>query len=109
MSIPAHKSRPGDGPEAAESVVTTHDQDTGRTAAPHLSLDEIAASHPGYVLIVKTPSARITRRVFLSLHAAVKATERAEARGHATSLTLCRVVPYLTGSDLHGTAVIAGE
>lgn len=68
---------------------------------PYLSAAEIQASRPSYVLIVKTPADRITRRVFLSLHGAVKACERAQARGNAAHLELCRLVPYMTGAELH--------
>lgn len=85
--------------------VTAHPQDTESPVPPHLTATEIRESRPTYVLIVKTPSDRITRRVYLSLHAAVRATERAQARGHAASLELCRLVPYVTGAALHAEVI----
>ena len=93
MTTPAQQSRPGGGPGAAGSVVATPHQDTGSTPAPHLSADEIAAATTGYVLIVKTPTDRIVRRVFLSLHSAVKAAQRAQDRGHAASVHLVAFRP----------------
>lgn len=100
--VSIQKSRPNLAAETApEMRMTARHQDTGTAPRPHLSTSEIAASRPTYALLVKTPSGRVTRRLFLSLHAAVKATERAEARGHAASLELVRLVPYRTGAELH--------
>lgn len=100
----ARESRPRQAAEAApKSVVVTQHQDTEAARIPHLSASEREVSRPLYVLLLKSPSDRITRRVYLSLHAAVKACRRAEARGCAVSLELCRVVPYAVGAELHGT------
>lgn len=102
MTLHAEGGRPGRSPETASTNNDlTSPQATEAPRTPHLSAAEIAASKPTYVLIVRTPTDRITRRVFLSLHAAVKASQRAEARGHAISLELCRLVPYMTGAELH--------
>lgn len=106
MTTTTRENRPDPKGEAAPEVRwTAHPQDTGEHPAPHLSPAEIAAFRPTYVLLVKTPTDRVTRRVYLSLHAAVKATERAQARGHAASLELARLVPYATGVELHGMEV----
>lgn len=86
------RSRPGGGSGAAESVVATPPQDTEKPAALRLSRAEVLDALPTYILIVKTPTDRVTRRVYLSLHSAVKATERAQARGHAATLELAQYV-----------------
>ncbi|MGP5252660.1 hypothetical protein ACTXLT_09125 [Brachybacterium alimentarium] len=57
-----------------------------------LSRPEVLDALPTYILIVKTPTDRLIRRVYLSLHSAVKATERAQARGHAATLELAQYV-----------------
>ncbi|MBE9404497.1 hypothetical protein M4D54_09170 [Brachybacterium sp. p3-SID1565] len=51
---------------------------------------------PAYVLILKTGHGRISRRVYLTLDAAAKAAQRAEARGHAASLEFVRLIPTST-------------
>lgn len=79
------ESRPDPKIEAApEMRVAAHPQDTETAPGAHL---------PGYCLLVTTPAERTTRRLFLSLHAATKAAERAERRGGAASLELCHIVP----------------
>jgi hypothetical protein len=89
----AKESRPGGGSEAAESVVATQDQDTRAPRIPRLSQVEIDGSRPMYVIVVKGGDERLRRRVFLSLHSAVRAVERARERGDAATLELCRVLP----------------
>lgn len=82
----ARESRPG-----TTSTRAAHDRNsTGPDST--LTTSDIASAMPVYVLIVRTPTDRIGRRVFLSLHGAVKACERAQARGHAASLELARYV-----------------
>lgn len=88
------KNRPGSmhDTEAAPGLCV----DLTTASDPTVTREEIAVAMPVYVLIVKTPTDRITRRVYLSLHAAVKATERAQTRGHAASLELAR---YMSGGE----------
>lgn len=81
------ESRPSMAAETApESVVATHDQATEARANPHPVI-------PAYCLLVTTPADRETRRLFLSLHAAVRAAARAERRGGRATVQLCRIVP----------------
>lgn len=96
------ESRPSQPEAAPEKRLATHSQDTGAPPIPHLSASEIAASRPLYLLIVKTPTDRLTRRCYLSLHAAEKACRRARERGSAATLEMHRVVPYTVGAELHG-------
>ncbi|MGP5376394.1 hypothetical protein ACTXM8_10420 [Brachybacterium alimentarium] len=86
------ESRPSKAEAAPESVVATPPQDTGEPVALRLSRAEVLDALPTYILIVKTPTDRVTRRVYLSLHSAVKATERAQIRGHAATLELAQYV-----------------
>lgn len=87
------ESRPSMAETAPESVVATQNQDTGAPRVPHLSADERINALPAYCLLVKSPGERITRRLFLSLPAAVRATERAQQRGSSVHLELCHIVP----------------
>lgn len=92
--INPNENRPGATSEAIpnSSIHSTADslQGTAGLPIPHLSRSEVADAIPAYVLIVKTPTQRVTRRVYLSLHSAVKACERARTRGHAATLELAR-------------------
>lgn len=90
----ARESRPGGATRAAsESVVATHDQDTGAFPVPHLTAAEREAALTAYVLLLKSPTDRLSRRLFLSLPAAMRAAERAQQRGSAVHLELFYAVP----------------
>ena len=65
---------------------------SGATAVPRLSAVDISDAMPLFIVIAKTPADRISRRCYLSLHAAEKAAKRARARGSAVSLELRAVV-----------------
>ena len=107
------RNRPGGVTEAIPhhelNSSQEYPQDTGAPRFPHLTAAEREASRPLYLLIVKTPSERITRRCYLSLHAAEKACRRAQARGSAASLEMHRVVPYTVGAELHGLEVVSAD
>lgn len=79
---------------AHSSTLNTHSEPTAAPEVLRLTQAERDAIRPLYVLIVKTEAERVTRRVYLSLPAAVKATQRAQARGHAASLELHRILPH---------------
>lgn len=98
---PDMRNRPTMASEAVSDSARTQSQDTGAPRIPHLTADEIANSRPLYILVVKTVAERVTRRTYLSLPAAEKACKRAQARGHAVTLELHRVVPYTVGAELH--------
>lgn len=66
---------------------------------PHLTADERSAAIPAYVLLLKSPKDRITRRLFLSLPGAIRAAERAQQRGSATHLELFHAVPVTVDVD----------
>lgn len=95
------ENRPSMTETAPEKRLATQDQSTDLAPFPHLSAADIANSRPLYVLVVKTPTERLTRRTYLSLPAAEKACKRAQARGSAAMLELHRVVPYTVGAELH--------
>lgn len=122
MTIANENAPHGYGAFRGRSIPTTYNEEhrrreldsdsTGNVDGPRpetgLTDAEIAASVPTYALIVKSGTGRISRRLYLSLPAAIKATARAQHRGHAASLELVRLVPYVTGADLHGE-VVPGE
>ena len=93
MTTPGKQNRPGGGSGAAQSVVATHDQDTGAQPVPHLTAAEREAALTAYVLLLKSPTDRLSRRLFLSLPAAMRAAERAQQRGSAVHLELFYAVP----------------
>lgn len=100
MTINAKRNGPGATPETVSDQLTTgpeaHPQDTGTPTRPHLDRAEALAAIPAYVLIVKTPGAHISRRVYLTLAAADRAAHRAQNRGHAATLELARLTPAAT-------------
>src|SRR4051812_41277656 len=66
------------------------------------SLADLQPTPPlAYVVIVTTTDARRRRRPYLSLHAAERAVERAEASGHVAALHLCRLEPVLPVLAVH--------
>jgi hypothetical protein len=76
----------------------------------HPSENTVAAKQPdkpslseprAYCVVMRTPYDRELQRVFLSLHSAVQAVERARKRGLQAELILCRLVPLGT-ADLDG-------
>jgi len=54
------------------------------------------------VVLVTTPSEKYRRRVFLSLHSATAAVQRAWKKGQPAQLVLCHLVPVTV--DLDGRA-----
>jgi hypothetical protein len=54
-----------------------------------------------YVVLVITPIDKYVRRVYLSLHSATSAIQRATAKGQGARLVLCRLMPVT--ADLPNT------
>jgi hypothetical protein len=73
------QSRPGEG--GSEKTI----------AALNDSLPNAADIAPAYCVLAHTPYDRTYRRLFLSLHSAVQAVERARKRGLQAELLLCRL------------------
>ena len=53
-----------------------------------------------YVVLVVTPAHKYRRRVFLSLHSASAAVQRAQAKGQPARLMLCQLVPVAADVNL---------
>lgn len=53
-----------------------------------------------YVVLVVTPAHKYRRRVFLSLHSATAAVQRAQAKGQPVRLILCQLVPVAADVNL---------
>lgn len=81
-------SRPGQGTEAAEDVAHT----TGNEAILPRPLPAEAIAH-AHAVLVSTPSGKYARRLFLSLHAADKAMQRARDRGQTAACVMVELVP----------------
>lgn len=61
---------------------------------PATTLTHPQAVAPAYVVFTLRDDGGVKRRnVYLSLHSAIKAKERAEARGDSFELMLCELVP----------------
>jgi hypothetical protein len=83
-------------------------------AADEAPADRVSASpvpHPddflagrsacaAYVVLVVTPAHKYRRRVFLSLHSATAAVQRAQAKGQPVRLMLCQLVPVAADVNL---------
>jgi hypothetical protein len=81
---------PEDQPSADDQVAATQPDE------PSLPIDS------AYCVVAITPYDRPRRRVFLSLHSAMKAVERARKRGLQAELILCKLVPIQADLDLDG-------
>jgi hypothetical protein len=55
-----------------------------------------------YVVLVVTRAHKYRRRVFLSLHSAAAAVQRAQAKGQPARLMLCQQVPVAADFKLDG-------
>jgi hypothetical protein len=55
-----------------------------------------------FVVLVFTPAGQYRRRVFLSLHGATAAVQRARAKGQSARMVLRRLVPVTADLDLIG-------
>lgn len=60
----------------------------GESPAEHLPVEAQA-----FVILVLTPQGKCRRKVYLSLHSAALAVQRAEGRGQSARLVLCRLEP----------------
>ena len=81
---PAPTSRPSDDHQAATKLPNTH-----RIVESNV----LAALCEAFVVVVEVPGEKYVRRVFLSLHRAIQAVERAQARGRSAWMLLCKLVP----------------
>ena len=61
--------------------------------------EAILAAASAYVVILVTPTGKHVRRPYLSLHSAQQALHRAQERGQAAHLVLCKLEP-VTIADL---------
>jgi UDP-N-acetyl-D-mannosaminuronate dehydrogenase len=91
---PNDRSRPGEsGSETmTDAVVNTILEPTA----------DITTACEAFVVLVSTPAGKYVRRVFLSLHSATAAVQRARAKGQPVRMVLCRVVPVAADLDLTG-------
>jgi hypothetical protein len=84
---PSQETRPAEGP-------TTDTQSTAWTA--------IERATAAYAVLVTTPAGKYRRRVFLSLHSATAAIQRAQAKGQPAELVLGKLVPVAADINLDG-------
>lgn len=103
----AYESRPVAGAASESPATTTTTSIRDATDVARLS------SRTGYVVRAVTTLTNGRSKVyhFASLHSAVKAKERAEARGCIAVLSLCTVAPVgvITDAELASLAALAGD
>jgi hypothetical protein len=63
---------------------------------------DIESACEAFAVVVVTPAGHYRRRIFLSLHSASGAAQRARAKGHPVSMVLCRLAPVAADLDLGG-------
>lgn len=85
--MPGNERRPEHEPGAAESF------GGDLTSVVPTTLRHPKAIAAGYAVLLLRSDDRVTRQVYLSLHSATKALERAEAKGRAASMVLVELVP----------------
>jgi len=66
---------------------------TDRTEPSVTPSTDVIALCEAFVVAVEVPGEKYVRRVFLSLHRAIQAVERAQARGRSAWMLLCKLVP----------------
>lgn len=76
-------------PTSDDGAASNHATD--RYATPRTA--DVLAAARGHCLIVSSSEGKYRRRLFLSLHAAEKAKERAQARGCYAAIVLAVIVP----------------
>jgi hypothetical protein len=88
------RSRPGEG--GSETMTIAAVSNILPPAA------DIASACQAYAVLLLTPAGKYRRRVFLSLHSATAAVQRAQDKGQPVRLILCRLVPVAADLDLDG-------
>ncbi len=100
--LDARENRPGGRSQAAQSISTATSADR---ILPVRTLENPKAIAAGYAVLLVRSDERVTRQVYLSLHSATKALERAHANGRAAQMVLVELVPataapvYVIGGD----------
>lgn len=92
MSLANAERRPGTSGAALD--VTAGNLDTASLSPAADALTHPRAVAPAYVVFTFDTDGRMVRRnVYVSLHSALRAKERAEKNGRRFQLTLCELVP----------------
>lgn len=101
MALPENeRSRPGQEAASDISMATKTVVSIPSCEAQRAHLEAIRARSPktigaAHAVLVWTPEGKYTRRLYLSLHAADKAMERAAARGLTSSCVMVDLVPVV--------------
>jgi hypothetical protein len=72
---------------------------TDLAAASVMQAADVVAACTAYVVILVTPRDKLLRKPYLSLHSAQQVLRRAQDRGQAAHLVLCKLEP-VTVADL---------
>ena len=77
------------------------DEWSGRVLAAIISPPpDITSACEAYVVLLINPAGKYVRRVYLSLHSATAAVQRAQDKGQQCALVLCRLVPVAADFEL---------
>jgi hypothetical protein len=96
-----HEPRTTQPPAADGAADEALEDGASPATAPHP--DDFPAGRSvcvAYVVLVVTPAHKHRRRVFLSLHSASAAVQRAQAKGQPARLMLCQLVPATADLNL---------
>jgi hypothetical protein len=63
---------------------------------------DVESACKAFVVLLYTPDGKYRRRVFLSLHSATAAVQRAKAKGQPVRMVLCRLEPVAADLELAG-------
>ena len=97
MSL-AKEFRPGRATEAKKSSTGQGAGSASIVAQPPLTDEDLDRGH-ALAVLVEDKTGRYRRRLYLSLRAAERAVERANARGADARVILCRLSPIEAGDD----------
>jgi hypothetical protein len=90
-------SRPADHGAAEEKA-----SGDGISAAIVAEPADIETACEAFAVVVVTPTGHYRRRIFLSLHSATAAVQRARAKSQPVRMVLCKLVPVAADLDLSG-------
>jgi hypothetical protein len=88
------RSRPGEGGSETMTIAAVN------TILPPAA--DIESACQAYAVLLLTPAGKYRRRVFLSLHSATAAVQRAQDKGQPARMVLCKLVPVAADLDLGG-------
>jgi hypothetical protein len=95
------KTNPG-AADSAEVNENPSDALGGFSSAILPQATDIESACEAYAVLLITSTGKYRRRIYLSLHSATAAIQRAQDKGQPVRMVLCRLVPVAADPDLDG-------